>query len=177
MPSTAPLTSTPKGTPCGTGPPSTSDVVRRPNASSTATTTPTDQPITSATCRTHRGRRRVGSESRGKVGRLGSFMTRGSPAGREFGFPAGDVRELVAPAAVQRNVRTVGAVGRRRRVGVPVDLANVRDAGVVVAAPVDEDEPRVVPLRPLVVTRHREQAVLVGQRRQLRPGGDDAAGE
>src|SRR3954454_3755317 len=171
MPSTAPLMSTPSGTPCGTGTPSRCDVVRRPNASSTATTTPTDQPTTSPTRRAHRGKAIVGRATFGGVGSPGSFMTRCSHAGRELRLPARDVGELVAPAAVQRDIRAVRPVGRRRRIGVPVDLADVRDAGVVVATPVDEDEPRVTPLRPLFIPGHGQQAVLVGEWRQLRPGG------
>src|SRR3954452_10363900 len=175
MPSTAPLMSTPSGTPCGTGTPRRCDVVRRPNASSTATTTPTDQPTMSTMWRSHRGSAMVGNARRGSAGSPGRLMTRRSHAGRELRLPAGDVRELVAPATVQRDVGAPRAVCGRRGVGVPVDLADVRDAGVVVAAPVDEDEPWVVPLGPLVVAGHGQQAVLISEWRQLRPCGREPA--
>src|SRR4051794_22905279 len=133
MPSTAPLMSTPNGTPCGIGTPRRWDVVRRPKASSTAATTPTDHPTTSNRRRSQRGALTSGTASRGSAGRPGRFMTFGSDAGGELRLPVGDVLQLVAAAAVQRDVGASGAVGRRRRVRVPVDLADVRDAGVVVA--------------------------------------------
>src|SRR4051794_12322809 len=122
MPSTAPLMSTPSGTPCGTGTPRTSDVVRRPNATSTAATTPTDQATTSNGRRAQGGSVTRGRSTPRSLGRPGRFMTGRSHAGREHRLPARDVSELVALAALQRDIGTVGAVGRRRRVGVPVDL-------------------------------------------------------
>src|SRR4051794_31094721 len=124
MPRIAPLMRMPSETPCGTGTPSTSVVSDRPNISSTASTSPTGQAIAWPALRSR-------SNTRGKLRLTGR-----------------DLVDLVAPAAVQRDVGAVAPVDRRPFAGVVVHLADVGDTGVVAAAPVDIDQPRVVPLVP-----------------------------
>ncbi len=169
MPMTAPLTRMPIGTPYGTGTPRRWSMRSRPNSSSMAMNTASDH----SAMRTGVCTQRVRSAQKREMlaaPRLAGPGTRISTSGpaRQDRLAGGPLADGVAAPLVQRDVGAGLAVDVRSRVGVPVDLAGVRDGGVVALREVDERGLGLVAVA--AVAGAREQGALERPRVERRPG-------